>query len=155
MNKAAVDELLKENDLSLGLLVDKPRPEYSARYREALAATAGTPLRRSLIEARYDNAVTRQTGIILAGSAGQKIRSSAALFAQAAMFSGLNATQKDDYPITVMTGHSLSEIILSNEVIDYTAIDAPDYFVVISEDGLKRARARFEQLPATCTLYAV
>jgi pyruvate/2-oxoacid:ferredoxin oxidoreductase beta subunit/Pyruvate/2-oxoacid:ferredoxin oxidoreductase gamma subunit len=154
MNKAAVDELLKENDLSLGLLVDKPRPEYSARYREALEATAGAPLRRSLIEARYDNAVTRQTGIILAGSAGQKIRSSAALFAQAAMFSGLDATQKDDYPITVMTGHSLAEVIVSNEPIDYTAIDAPDVFVVTSEDGLQKTRARLAQLPKTCTLYA-
>ena len=30
----------------------------------------------------------------------------------------------------------------------------PDYFLVISEDGLKRARARIAALPETCTLYA-
>jgi Pyruvate/2-oxoacid:ferredoxin oxidoreductase gamma subunit len=70
------------------------------------------------------------------------------------MFAGLDATQKDDYPITVMTGHSIAEIIVSPERIDYTAIDSPDYFIVISEDGLKRARARIEKLPETCTLYA-
>ena len=70
------------------------------------------------------------------------------------MFSGLEATQKDDYPVTVMTGHSLSEVIVSTERIDYTAIDVPDYFVVVSEDGLKRARVRIQRLPATCVLYA-
>jgi Pyruvate/2-oxoacid:ferredoxin oxidoreductase gamma subunit len=53
-----------------------------------------------------------------------------------------------------MTGHSLAEIILSPERIDYTAIDEPDYFIVISEDGLKRAWTRIEKLPDTCTIYA-
>ena len=66
-----------------------------------------------------------QTGIVIAGSAGQKIRSAAGLFAQAGMFANLNAVQKDDYPITVMTGHSITEITLSPERIDYTAIDSP------------------------------
>lgn len=70
------------------------------------------------------------------------------------MFSGLDATQKDDYPITVMTGHSLAEVIVSREPIEYTAIDSPDYFLALSEDGLKRAHARIEQLPETCILYA-
>ncbi|UCF32889.1 MAG: 2-oxoacid:acceptor oxidoreductase family protein [Phycisphaerales bacterium] len=154
LDKAAIDNLLKKYELKVGLLADKPRAEYSDRYRKAYEAGARSASGRSPIDVQYDNAVDRQTGIVIAGSAGQKIRSTATLFAQAAMSSGLDATQKDDYPITVMTGHSLSEVIVSNERIDYTAIDAPDYFVVISQDGLKRARARIEQLPETCTLYA-
>lgn len=154
LNKAAIDNLLKENDLKVGLLVNKPRAEYSVRCREAHEAGGRVASRRSPIETQYGNSVTRQTGIVIAGSAGQKIRSTATLFAQAAMFSGLHATQKDDYPITVMTGHSLSEVIVSNELIDYTAIDAPDYFVAISQDGIKKVRTRLEKLPATCTLYA-
>ena len=71
-----------------------------------------------------------------------------------AIFAGLFATQKDDYPITVQTGHSVSEIIVSPERIDYTGIDSPDFFVVLSEDGLARARSRIEALAATCALYA-
>ena len=154
LNKAALDDLLDKYGLKLGLLADNPRPEYSERYRQAYEAGKRTVKRRSAIEAQYENRVDRQTGIVLAGSAGQKIRSAAGLFAQASMFSGLEATQKDDYPVTVMTGHSLSEVIVSTERIDYTAIDVPDYFVVVSEDGLKRARARIQKLPAACVLYA-
>jgi len=70
------------------------------------------------------------------------------------MFASLEATQKDDYPITVMTGHSITEVILSPERIDYTAIDSPDYFVVVSEDGLYKSRERIKKLAGSATLYA-
>jgi Pyruvate/2-oxoacid:ferredoxin oxidoreductase gamma subunit len=154
LKKKDLYELLDSYGLKRGVLVDKPRPEYSVSYREAYEATKGSRKPKPPIETEYGHAVERQTGIVIAGSAGQKIKSTATLFAQASMSSGLEATQKDDYPITVMTGHSIAEIILSPERIDYTAIDSPDYFLVISEDGLKRARARIEQLPETCMLYA-
>jgi len=154
LRKKELQDLLDAAGLKLGLLANKPRPEYSVRYREAYQAGKRVAKRKALIDEKYDNSVDRQTGIVIAGSAGQKIKSTATLFAKASMFSGLDATQKDDYPITVMTGHSLAEIIVSRERIDYTAIDAPDYFLVLSEDGLKRARARIEQLPETCTVYA-
>ena len=154
LNKTALHRLLEKYGLRAGLLANDPRPEYSNAYRDAFEAGKRPVSRAVPIEVQYGNSASKQTGIVLAGSAGQKIRSTATLFAQAAMFSGLDATQKDDYPITVMTGHSLSEVIISNERIDYTAIDAPDYFVLISEDGLKKTRARIEQLPDTCTLYA-
>jgi pyruvate/2-oxoacid:ferredoxin oxidoreductase beta subunit/Pyruvate/2-oxoacid:ferredoxin oxidoreductase gamma subunit len=147
-------KLLESYDLKVGLLADKPRPEYSVHYREAYEAGKGVVKSKPPIEKEFDNSVAKQTGIVIAGSAGQKIKSTATLFAQASMLSGLDATQKDDYPITVMTGHSLAEIIVSRDRIEYTAIDSPDYFLVISEDGLKRARARIEGLPETCTLYA-
>jgi len=153
LKKADLYNLLKSYGFELGLLVNKPRPEYSAHYREAYEAGKGVIKRKPPIEKKFSNSVSKQTGIVIAGSAGQKIKSAATLFAQASMFSGLDATQKDDYPITVMTGHSLAELNLSPERIDYTAIDAPDYFLVLSEDGLKRSRARIENLPETCTLY--
>jgi Pyruvate/2-oxoacid:ferredoxin oxidoreductase gamma subunit len=146
-------DLIKSYDFELGLLVDKPRPEYSTRYREAFDAVKGAEKPRTNIEKKFDNSVDRQIGIVIAGSAGQKIKSTASLFAEAGMFSGLEATQKDDYPITVMTGHSVAEIILSPERIEYTAIDSPDYFIVISEDGLKRTRPKIAKLPETCTIF--
>ncbi len=154
IKKQELFDLLEGHHLKLGLLADRPRREYSAHYREVYEAGKSAIKPRISIERKYDNSVAKQTGIVIAGSAGQKIKSTATLFSQASMYSGLDATQKDDYPITVMTGHSLAEIIVSPERIDYTAIDAPDYFIVLSEDGLKRARARIEQLPNTCTVYA-
>jgi pyruvate/2-oxoacid:ferredoxin oxidoreductase beta subunit/Pyruvate/2-oxoacid:ferredoxin oxidoreductase gamma subunit len=146
--------LLDERGLKRGLHVDRPRPEYSTRYHEAYEAGKHVLARKPLIEHAHPNAVSKQTGIIIAGSAGQKVKSTATLFAEGSIFAGLNATQKDDYPITVQTGYSVSEIIISPERIDYTGIDSPDFFVLLSVDGLVRARARIEKLPASCTLYA-
>jgi pyruvate/2-oxoacid:ferredoxin oxidoreductase beta subunit/Pyruvate/2-oxoacid:ferredoxin oxidoreductase gamma subunit len=147
-------ELIEDSGLATGLLADKPRQEYGQRYREVAAAHMKPRGAAPKIEVKYPNAVDRQTGIVIAGGAGEKIRSSTTTFARAAMSAGLAVTQKDDYPITVMTGHSVSELILSRSSIEYTAIDAPDYFVVLSNEGLKKSRARIARLPETCRLYA-
>jgi Pyruvate/2-oxoacid:ferredoxin oxidoreductase gamma subunit len=154
ITKTALFDLLENYGFAQGLLADRPRLEYSKRYREALAASGKTLQPRIMIETEFSHTVAGQTGIVIAGSAGQKIKSTATLFAKAAMSAGLEVTQKDDYPITVMTGHSLAEIILSPDRIDYTAIESPDYFVLISEDGLKHARKRIQALPPTCLLIA-
>jgi Pyruvate/2-oxoacid:ferredoxin oxidoreductase gamma subunit len=146
-------ELLGSYDFTIGLQADKPRPEYTVRYREAYEAGKSVLKNKKPIQPQFEHSVKKQTGIVIAGSAGQKIKSAATSFVEGAMFAGLNATQKDDYPITVQTGHSVAEIILSPERIDYTGIDAPDYFILISEDGLKRRRVMIEKLPETSTLY--
>jgi pyruvate/2-oxoacid:ferredoxin oxidoreductase beta subunit len=154
LRKKDLTGMMERLGLQAGVLTDRPRPEYGEQYREMHAGAKQAARERPQIRAKYAHAVKRQTGIVVAGSAGQKIRSAAGLFAQAGMFANLNATQKDDYPITVMTGHSITEIILSPERIDYTAIESPDYFVVISEDGLKKSRGRIAKLASTTTLYA-
>jgi pyruvate/2-oxoacid:ferredoxin oxidoreductase beta subunit/Pyruvate/2-oxoacid:ferredoxin oxidoreductase gamma subunit len=146
--------LIAEHGFELGLQVDRPRPEYSARYQEACQAGKQAIGAKPTIERSHSSAISKQMGIIVAGSAGQKIRSTATLFAEGSIFAGLHATQKDDYPITVRTGHSVSEIIVSPERIDYTGIDSPDFFVVLSADGLARVRARIEKLAATCIVYS-
>jgi 2-oxoglutarate ferredoxin oxidoreductase subunit beta len=142
--------LLKQYDLKTGLLVDKPRPEYSVQYKMAFEKEKGKIKVDREIEPKYSHSVNGQTGIVIAGAAGQKIKSTATLFSKAAMLSGLEVTQKDDYPITVMTGHSIAEIILSPHNIAYTGIDSPDYFVIISEEGASRVRKKIESLPPTC-----
>lgn len=154
LRKKDLTDMMEGLGLKAGVLADRPRPEYGEHYREVYAHTEPAPRKRPRITPKYTNAVSRQTGIVIAGSAGQKIRSAAGLLAQAGMFASLQATQKDDYPITVMTGHSITEIILSPERIDYTAIESPDYFVLISEDGLKKSRGRIEKLAGSATLYA-
>jgi len=154
VKKKELYELLENYNLKLGLIASNSRPEYSVQYREAYEAGKTVVKEKPKIEPGYASPVSKQTGIIIAGSAGQKIKSTATLFAQASMLSGLQATQKDDYPITVMTGHSLAEVILSADTIEYTGIDVPDFFILLSEDGLKRARTTIESLPETSVLYA-
>jgi Pyruvate/2-oxoacid:ferredoxin oxidoreductase gamma subunit len=154
LKKSDVLALLGQHGLELGLQVDRPRPEYSVRYREASRTGRAVVEAKLPIEPSHESAVARQTGIVIAGSAGQKIRSTATLFAEGSIFAGLHATQKDDYPITVQTGHSVSEVIVSPEPIDYTGIESPDFLVVLSADGLARVRARIEKLSSECVLYA-
>jgi len=154
LGKRDILDLLGERGLERGLQVDRPRPEYSARYREASQVGKQVTRGKPSIEPSHSNAVSKQTGIVIAGSAGQKIRSTATLFAEGSLFAGLSATQKDDYPITVQTGHSVSEIIIGPEPIDYTGIDSPDFLVVLSADGLARVSARIEKLAPSCVVYA-
>ena len=154
LRKKDLTSMMERLGLQAGALSDRPRPEYGEHYREISTQMQQAAPQSPGITPKYANAVTRQTGIVIAGSAGQKIRSAAGLFARAGMFASLNATQKDDYPITVMTGHSITEIILSPEQIDYTAIDSPDYFILISQDGLKKSRSRIEKLSSSATLFA-
>jgi pyruvate/2-oxoacid:ferredoxin oxidoreductase beta subunit/Pyruvate/2-oxoacid:ferredoxin oxidoreductase gamma subunit len=154
LHKKELFGLLDQYGFSTGLLVDKPRPEYSVKYREAYEAGKSVIKTKPPIIARHPHAVKRQTGILIAGSAGQKIKSTATAFAEGAMFAGLNTTQKDDYPITVQTGHSLAEIILSPDVIDYTGIEVPDYMIVTSVDGLKKTWERIRGLPESTVVYA-
>jgi Pyruvate/2-oxoacid:ferredoxin oxidoreductase gamma subunit len=70
------------------------------------------------------------------------------------MMARLEATQKDDYPITVQTGHSVAELILSPERIDYTGSEAPEHVLLLSDHGVARLRLRLEKLPATSVIYA-
>jgi len=152
-NKKELYNLIESTGQEVGLLADKERPEFGAAYRQRAAEIPkGKP--PIVIEPAFAHSLERQKGIVMAGGAGQKVKSAVTVLARAGMLSGLQATQKDDYPITIMTGHSLSEINLSPDPIEYTAIDSPDYFLVISEEGLKKTRSWIKRLAPSCRLYA-
>ena len=153
LKKKDLMDIMGRNNFKYGLVANNPRPEYGAQYRTTYVDTATPERKPRTIKTKLGNNIKRQTGIVIAGSAGQKVRSAAGLLAQSSMCAGLRVTQKVDYPNTVMTGHSVSEIIVSPERINYTAIDTADYFILVSEDGLKNTKSRIEKLPSTCTLY--
>jgi Pyruvate/2-oxoacid:ferredoxin oxidoreductase gamma subunit len=154
MKKKGLFELMDGLAFRRGLLEDKPRTEYSESYRQAAESGAPAIRKKPPIEPCHRHALERQTGILVAGSAGQKIKSTATLLAEGGIFAGLQATQKDDYPITVKTGHSVAEIILSLERIEYTGIDVPDHVIVVSEDGLRRISRKMASYPESCVIYA-
>ena len=76
--------------------------------------------------------------MVVAGTAGERVQSAAAILAQAAVLSGLHCIQKNDYPVTVGSGFSVSEVKLSPEPILYTGTDRPDAILVVSSDGLAK-----------------
>jgi 2-oxoglutarate ferredoxin oxidoreductase subunit beta len=123
-----------------GLLHREERPEYARTLREAAGATAGkAPLRPSPLPALFASPLERPFRLVLAGSAGGKVRSTARMIGEAAVLSGLWAAQQDDYPVTVQTGHSISELILSPREILFTGVSRPDALVLVSEEGRKVA----------------
>jgi 2-oxoglutarate ferredoxin oxidoreductase subunit beta len=84
--------------------------------------------------------------VLLLGSAGQRILTAGELLCLAGLYAGLNATQKNDYDITVLRGPSISEMILSPEKIDYAGIDRPSVVVALGPEGVARRRKAFEGL---------
>jgi pyruvate/2-oxoacid:ferredoxin oxidoreductase beta subunit/Pyruvate/2-oxoacid:ferredoxin oxidoreductase gamma subunit len=85
---------------------------------------------------------TPSRAVVLGGSAGEGAQRAAELFAQAAMASGLHATKKGSYPVTVGVGFSTAEVIVSHDPILYHGISQPDAVIVTSADGLAHNRDR-------------
>jgi 2-oxoglutarate ferredoxin oxidoreductase subunit beta len=69
------------------------------------------------------------------------------------VLAGLWASQRDDYPVTVMSGHSVSEVVLSPQPIHYAGIEQPDVMAVLSGEGLKAERSRLARLGPQTRLY--
>jgi len=82
------------------------------------------------------HALDHSIGIVLAGSAGQKVQSAAYQFCLAAIPQGLYCTQKNDNPVTQGSGFSIAEVVISPEPLLYTGIEVPDAILVVSADGL-------------------
>lgn len=83
--------------------------------------------------------------ILLSGSAGEGIQSAAEFLARTAMLSGLYATKKGHYPVTVGVGFSAAEVIISDEPIYYTGSTKPDFMLITSQDGLDYAMPRIQK----------
>ncbi len=92
------------------------------------------------IRKNYSSDLRGSIEIIIAGSAGSGVQLAANILTLAGMTAGLNATKKGEYPITVGTGFSVAEVILSRKEINYSGIESPDVIIIISEDGLRKVK---------------
>ena len=83
------------------------------------------------------------------------MRSAARLAAVAGVISGLWAAQRDDYPVTVKTDHSLSELILSTRPVNYTEIPQPDALVVVTAEKLSKVSHHLQSMTEADQLFTV
>jgi Pyruvate/2-oxoacid:ferredoxin oxidoreductase gamma subunit len=113
------------------------RMEYGRAYREAAAAEKAPPA-PIRIEPAFTSPGKGRQEVVLLGSAGQRIVTAGELLCLAGATAGCRATQKNDYPITVMRGHSVSEVILSETEIEYTGIESPSVVVALAPEGVAR-----------------
>jgi len=128
--------------MAAGVLHRETRPEYAQALRGEAGWRGGgkeKPLRPRPLPAMFSSPLDHEFRFVIAGSAGGKVRSTARLIGEAAILSGLWAAQQDDYPVTVQTGHSTSELIFSPREILFTGVTRPDALVLVTEDGRRMA----------------
>jgi pyruvate/2-oxoacid:ferredoxin oxidoreductase beta subunit/Pyruvate/2-oxoacid:ferredoxin oxidoreductase gamma subunit len=115
------------------------REEYGRAYRKEAAKLppVSAPAR---IEATCKPPQTGRNEVTVLGSAGQRIITAGELLCLAGAAAGCHAAQKSDYPITVMRGHSVTEIILSDEEIEYTGIENPSVVIALAPEGVARRK---------------
>jgi pyruvate/2-oxoacid:ferredoxin oxidoreductase beta subunit len=123
----------------LGILRDSPRPTFAAGERSR--HTEKKEEQRAKQEKRFTAQLEEPVGVVIAGSAGERVQTAAAMLARAAMLAGLHVTQKNDNPVTQGTGFSLSEVIVSPEPVLFTGIEEIDTLLVVSSDGARELRA--------------
>jgi 2-oxoglutarate ferredoxin oxidoreductase subunit beta len=159
-NKRAMFELLEYGGWATGVLDENDRPEYAHTLRQQATSAAGRDekagqkaLRGRLFEPRFAARIDSRFRIVIAGAAGGKVRSAGHLLAQGGILSGLYATQRDDYPVTVMAGHSVCEVVLDTRPIGYTGIVRPNVLALVAEEGRARATPWLAAMTAEDKVY--
>ncbi len=147
--------LMQEVDLAPVKEVNS-RPEFSKEYRKKIIEPLeGCPSQRIVLPQRFTSGLTTMMKIKVAGSAGQAIQSAVSMFGGGALLSGLYATQRNTYPITRQSGHSIAETIISPTRIDYTGMDVPDYLLLLSSEGLKETSEDLRKMGSDSMVIAV
>lgn len=137
--KKELEGYMERRGLKTGILCKKEGAEYS-RQLVGLTGDSG-PVKPEGIKSDFSsNYKGASYDILIAGSAGMKIVSAAAALAKAGILSGLWASEKDDYPVTVQAGHSMSVVRFSKERIGYLGTTRPNAVIVVSEDGYKKVK---------------
>jgi pyruvate/2-oxoacid:ferredoxin oxidoreductase beta subunit len=170
---SALREVAARPGYAMGRLVgEQPRPTFREVYqREKETRAAGQAARtakpgdtpqstRLDTETQIKDSETKSPGIkklrvVIAGTAGERVQSSAALLCRAALSVGLYATQKNDNPVTQGSGFSLSEICLSARPIEYTGMERVDVAIAVSPEGWNELQANgtlSKLTPATLVL---
>ena len=124
---------------------ENKRPEYGRLYRET-AQQLQPALKPLQIEPQFTAPQNRHQEVVILGSAGQRIVTAGELLCLAGMTAGFHSSQKNDYPITVLRGHSVSEMVLSKQEIDYTGIVKPSVVIALAQEGVNRKKAMFAGL---------
>jgi 2-oxoglutarate/2-oxoacid ferredoxin oxidoreductase subunit beta len=138
--RAGMEEDMRSWGLEPGLLHERDVTEYAAGYRQLHESIAGSSTSRPRpIPVTHSHNLDRPLAIVVAGSAGGKIRSAVKSVAYGAIKSGLWAAQRDDFPVTVKAGHSVSELWLSPEEMPLRTISHPDALLVLSADGYAKS----------------
>ena len=140
-NRNLLESTMQQSNYSTGILHNQARSEYSQAYRQGIADQYGEPaVQPDPISPTHVSKLDKKLRCVIAGAAGSKIVSAATIFAKGAILAGLHASQRNDYPVTVKTGYSISEVIISPQEILFTGIKKPDLMLVLFPEGLYKVK---------------
>ncbi len=148
-------EIAHANNWELGVLQElKVRKPYDVRLK-SFPQRDTTKGKASVRLEREAPVLERPVSIVVAGSAGERVQSSAAVVCEAAIANGLHVTQKNDNPVTQGSGFSLSEIWISPEEVQFTGVEHPDFIIASSPEGLREliSNGTFARATAKTTIY--
>jgi 2-oxoglutarate ferredoxin oxidoreductase subunit gamma len=89
--------------------------------------------------------MTNRHEIRLAGTGGQGVILASVLLAEAAIRDGLNVVQTQSYGAEARGGASRSEVIISDEEIDYPKVIEADVMVCMSQEACDRYSGRLRK----------
>ena len=139
---ASLQEIVSRQGYAVGELeTEIERPTFRELYRHEQESRRPQTAKPAVPRLNTPAKLTDEVRLVIAGTAGERVQSAAALFCRAALAAGLYSTQKNDNPVTQGSGFSLSEVCLSSKPIDYTGMENPDAILVVSEDGWKELQA--------------
>jgi pyruvate/2-oxoacid:ferredoxin oxidoreductase beta subunit/Pyruvate/2-oxoacid:ferredoxin oxidoreductase gamma subunit len=149
LSRKALYQTLERLGFESGIVKRRDAPEYCAAYRDAARGEHGKPaIAPRPIAAQYGSTLARRYRLVVAGAAGARVGTAVGLAARAAIASGLWAAQRNDYPVTVRTGYSVSELIVSPDEIHYPGISKPDALLILSPEGRKVAARYLREMDA-------
>jgi pyruvate/2-oxoacid:ferredoxin oxidoreductase beta subunit/Pyruvate/2-oxoacid:ferredoxin oxidoreductase gamma subunit len=140
-----IDESLKAMNPLPAPVEKNQRPEYGRSYR-SLASNIKAANEPPAVESIFEPPRWGRQEVLFLGAAGQRVLTAGEVLGVAGLKAGLRVTQKNEYNITVMTGPSITELILSPEEIDFTGITQPSAVIALSEEGVARRHDLFMNL---------
>jgi Pyruvate/2-oxoacid:ferredoxin oxidoreductase gamma subunit len=137
-----------------GILQETERPSFQTSYKHIQEQASQQKTMSGLVlETNFTSDLDRPVRIVLAGSAGQKVVSAGNLLASAATLSGLWTSRRADFPITIQTGFSVAEIVISPEPVLYSGIVKPDVAALIAPEGKNKIARLTKAMEETDTIY--
>lgn len=153
-NRKSLEDTLERLEFQTGVIQHLTQPEYSKMYRNVVVDQAGALLEpKAPVKSIYKSDLTAMKQSVIAGKAGMKTITAARILSKGAMLSGLWASQRNDYPVTVKSGYAVSEVIISPEEILYTGLTEPDYLLVLFPESLSKVKPIIEDLSEESTLF--
>lgn len=141
--KTRLEDILKKEDRPIGRWTNEDASTYVPEKKDSPVSLLDN---LPDINPEFSNELSQPISVLVGGSAGEGVQTAAKTFAQAAMRTGLEVSKKGEYPVTVGSGFSTTEVIMSPRKIEFTGIDSPDNVIMVSSAGLNHSYSEVQSM---------